>query len=48
MAKISWTDEAQKWLRDIHRYIAQDNPSAADRVVTGIYSKAQVLADSQR
>jgi plasmid stabilization system protein ParE len=45
MAKINWTDEAEKWLRDIHRYIAQNNPRAAERVVTGIYKKAQVLAD---
>jgi toxin ParE1/3/4 len=45
MAKISWTDEAEKWLRDIYRYIAQDNPRAAARVVTAIYEKAQSLAD---
>ena len=45
MARITWTDEAVRWLRDIHDYIAQDNPDAADRVVTGIYKKAQVLAD---
>lgn len=43
MAKISWTNEAQIRLRDIHRYIAQDNPSAADRVVGGIFEKAQIL-----
>jgi toxin ParE1/3/4 len=45
MAKINWTDEAEKWLRDIQRHIARDNPSAAERVVTGIYRKAQILAD---
>jgi plasmid stabilization system protein ParE len=45
MAKINWTNEAEKWLRDIHRHIAQDNLSAAERVVTGIYRKAQILAD---
>lgn len=45
MAKINWTDEAEKWLRDIHRHIARDNSRAAERVVTGIYRKAQVLAD---
>ena len=44
MAKINWTDEAERWLRDIHRHIAQDNPGAAERVVTGIYRKAQILA----
>lgn len=45
MAKISWANEAEKWLRDIHDYIAQDNPGAADRVVAGIYKQAQELAD---
>jgi plasmid stabilization system protein ParE len=45
MATINWTDESEKWLRDIYRHIAQDNPSAAERVVTGIHRKAQILAD---
>ena len=31
MATVSWTDEAQLWLRDIHDYIAADNPAAAQR-----------------
>ncbi len=31
------------WLKDIHDYIAQENPSAAIRVVKGIYEKAQLL-----
>lgn len=48
MAKINWTDEAEKWLRDIHRHIAQDNPVAAERVTIGIYRKAQVLTDFPR
>jgi plasmid stabilization system protein ParE len=43
MAKITWTNEAQKWLKDIHDYIALDNPTAASGVVEGIYKKAQVL-----
>jgi plasmid stabilization system protein ParE len=45
MAKIRWTAEAEKWLRDIHDYIAQDNPPAAQRVITAIYEKAQLLKD---
>ena len=45
MAKIRWTTEAEKWLQDIHDYIAQDNPTAAQRVVTAIYEKAQLLKD---
>jgi len=28
MAELIWTAEAERWLRDIHDYIAQDNPSA--------------------
>jgi len=34
-----------RWLEDIHGYIAQDNPNAAQRVVAGIYEKVQVLKD---
>lgn len=45
MAKIRWTAEAEKWLRDIYEYIAQDNKNAAQRVITGIYKKAQILKD---
>jgi toxin ParE1/3/4 len=45
MAEIKWTDEANKWLKDIFDYIALDNPSAASKVVSGIYEKAQVLRD---
>lgn len=43
MARIRWTDEAEKWLRDIHNYIAQDNPTAAQKIVSAIYEKAQLL-----
>ena len=43
MAEIRWTEEAHRWLRDIHDYIAEDNPDAAQKVVSGIYEKAQVL-----
>ncbi len=43
MAEIRWTAEAHSWLRDIHDYIAADNPGAAHKVVSGIYEKAQVL-----
>lgn len=48
MAEIRWSQEAAKWLEDIYRYIAQDNPTAAQRVVNGIYEKAQVLRDFPR
>ncbi|MBM3212676.1 type II toxin-antitoxin system RelE/ParE family toxin [Candidatus Poribacteria bacterium] len=43
MAKIRWTYEAEVWLKDIYDYIAQNNLSAAGRVIEGIYEKAQIL-----
>ena len=45
MTEIRWTIESEAWLRDIHDYIAQDNPSAAAKVVEGIYEKAQLLKE---
>jgi len=45
MAKITWTNEAQRWLKDIHDYIAPDNPIAAAGVIDGIYNKAQILKE---
>lgn len=44
MARITWTEEAQRWLKDIFEYVAADNPQAAARTVQGIYERAQVLA----
>jgi plasmid stabilization system protein ParE len=43
MAEVNWTDEAEQWLRDIHDFIAQDNPAAAARIVEGIHEKARLL-----
>lgn len=31
MGRVRWTAEAERWLREIHDYIAQDNPAAAFR-----------------
>jgi len=45
MAKIRWSREAEQWLKEIYEYISQDNPTAAGKVVSGIYEKAQVLID---
>ncbi len=45
MAKIRWSHEAEQWLKDIYDYIAQHNPSAARKVVSGIHEKAQLLSD---
>lgn len=47
MAKIRWTREAEKWLREIYDHIAQDNPAAAERVVTGIFRKVQVQSGAR-
>jgi toxin ParE1/3/4 len=44
MATIRWTQEAAAWLEDIYKYIAQDSPEAAARVVKGIYDKVQILS----
>jgi plasmid stabilization system protein ParE len=43
MAEIRWTEEAATWLEDIHKFISQDNPIAADQVVERIYEKVQIL-----
>ncbi|MEW6688308.1 MAG: type II toxin-antitoxin system RelE/ParE family toxin [Pseudomonadota bacterium] len=43
MAEITWTEEAQRWVKDIFEYIAADNPEAAARTAQGIYDRAQVL-----
>jgi plasmid stabilization system protein ParE len=40
---VRWTAEAESWLREIHDYIARDNPDAAFRTVQGIYEKAEIL-----
>jgi len=45
LAQLNWTSEAQSWLKDIHDYIAADNPEAAARTVAGIFEKAQLLRD---
>ncbi|HEB70373.1 MAG TPA: type II toxin-antitoxin system RelE/ParE family toxin [Desulfobulbus sp.] len=45
MAEIRWSHEAAQWLKEIYEYIAQDNPAAAGKVVSGIYEKAQLLSN---
>lgn len=45
MAKIRWSHEAEQWLKEIYEYISEDNPTAAEKVVSGIYDKAQKLSD---
>jgi plasmid stabilization system protein ParE len=43
MAELRWTPEALDWLERIQRYIGQDNPAAAARVIDGILQKAELL-----
>jgi len=45
MAKIRWTAESEKWMREIYDYIAQDDERAAQRVIAGVYNRAQILKD---
>lgn len=45
MAVIRWTLEAVRWMEEIYRYIATDNPEAASRVVQAIYDKVQLLCE---
>ena len=48
MAEIIWTIEAARWLETIHGHIAKNNPSAAHKVVSGIYQKIQLLRKHPR
>lgn len=43
MAKVIWTNEAERWLLKIHDYIALDSPVNAFNVVKAIYERAQIL-----
>jgi len=43
MAEVNWTAEAERWLRDIYDYIAEDDPAAAARVVESLYQRAELL-----
>ena len=44
MVSLNWTEESERWLRDIFGYIATDNPEAAQRVILGIFERAQILS----
>jgi toxin ParE1/3/4 len=45
MAEIRWTEESAQWLQDIYEYISADNPKAAEKVISTIYEKVQVLRE---
>ncbi len=48
MVEINWTREAHVWLKDIHSYIATDNPDAAQRTIAGILARTQFLKTHPR
>lgn len=43
MGEVRWSQEALRWLREIHDYIAEDNPDAARRTVEGILNRVEML-----
>jgi plasmid stabilization system protein ParE len=45
LAKVVWTQEAERWLLKIHDYIVLDSPVNAFNVVQAIYQRTQILKD---
>lgn len=45
MAKINWTEKAIEWLQEIHDYIAENNPVAANNTINDLYNKVQMLRE---
>lgn len=45
MARLIWTEESKRWLRDIYQYIALDSADAARKVVRGIFDRAHLLIE---
>jgi toxin ParE1/3/4 len=45
MAKIIWTEQAFYWLKEINDYISLNSPATAQKVVSGLYEKIQILCD---
>jgi len=45
LAKVVWTQEAERWLLKIHDYIVVDSPVNAFNVVQSIYQRAQILKE---
>lgn len=46
--RVVWTDRARARLRQIHAYIAQDQPLNADRVVDRLTRRVAQLAEHPR
>ena len=45
MARLIWTAESRWWLHQIYEHIRPDSPTAAHKVVRGIFDKAHLLLD---
>jgi toxin ParE1/3/4 len=45
LAKVVWTQEAERCLKAIHDYIAKDEPAAAFDVVVAIFKRGHGLAE---
>ena len=43
MGQVRWTEEAVRWLGEIHDYIADNDPEAALRVVRQIHAQSETL-----
>ncbi|MBI2827087.1 MAG: type II toxin-antitoxin system RelE/ParE family toxin [Planctomycetia bacterium] len=43
MAQVAWTEEAERWRRDIFDYIAEDDETAASKAVQGIVAREALL-----
>jgi len=45
LARLIWTQESRRWLRDIYEYIARDSQPAARKVVHGIFDRTHLLLE---
>jgi plasmid stabilization system protein ParE len=45
LARLIWTAESRRWLKDIHQYIARDSAEAALKVVRGIFDRTHLLVE---
>jgi plasmid stabilization system protein ParE len=41
---VKWSRSALHWLKEIHDYIARDNPEAARRTAAGIVDRVEILS----
>jgi plasmid stabilization system protein ParE len=48
MGEIVWTREATRCLENIYDFISEENPTAAQKVISGIYEKIQLLRTQPR